>query len=264
MSVLLHEESAVQLELLEHPGAYIVYGPLGIGKTTAVLTRFPDAELIKAEDGTITIEQIQNLTRRLHLTSWNKSAVIIIDEAELLSHGAANAFLKTLEELPAYATVILVSHEPTKLLPTVRSRCQLIRLYLPGLEPLQEWLEGEFGLTSSRAAQLVTLSNHRPAVAVGLATDPSRLAALTQQMGLIESLFTADFYRRLQIAQQLQTQLPEVLPHITRYVQGKLRHRAEKRWVGALQACERAATLLASNANKRLVLDVIALEGAKW
>ena len=53
--------------------------------------------------------------------------IAVIDDVDLMNAESANAFLKTLEEPPHYATLILLSANPDSLLPTIRSRCQLVR-----------------------------------------------------------------------------------------------------------------------------------------
>lgn len=54
--------------------------------------------------------------------------VVIVDSADEMNPNAANAILKLLEEPPARATLLLISHQPTGLLPTIRSRCREVRL----------------------------------------------------------------------------------------------------------------------------------------
>jgi len=83
--------------------------------------------------------------------------VVIIDGAERLTEGAANAFLKTLEEPPPSTTVILVATGVQALPPTVRSRCHMVLFYpleAPGLrEVLARHLSGEdVGLAMEVAA----------------------------------------------------------------------------------------------------------------
>jgi DNA polymerase-3 subunit delta' len=55
--------------------------------------------------------------------------VVIVDCADEMNPQAANALLKMLEEPPARATLLLVSHQPSRLLPTIRSRCRTLRLH---------------------------------------------------------------------------------------------------------------------------------------
>lgn len=77
----------------------------------------------------ISVSQIRALSAFLHktpsLAAWR---VVLIDSAEEMNRSAANALLKILEEPPKNALVILISHAPGRLLPTLRSRCRHLRL----------------------------------------------------------------------------------------------------------------------------------------
>ena len=77
----------------------------------------------------ISIDQVRSLGRLLSTApSISHRRVILIDSADDLERGAANALLKNLEEPPRDVVFLLVSHAPSRLLPTIRSRCRLLRL----------------------------------------------------------------------------------------------------------------------------------------
>ena len=92
-------------------------------------------EAKKREDGgeyrrkrSIPIEEIRNLTTRLHTRpTLGARRVVIIDPADDLERNAANALLKALEEPPVGTFFLLVTHRPGRLLPTIRSRCRILR-----------------------------------------------------------------------------------------------------------------------------------------
>jgi DNA polymerase-3 subunit delta' len=77
----------------------------------------------------ILVEDVASLSSFLRLTpaggGWR---VVIIDSVDEMNHNAANAMLKLLEEPPKRALLILVSHAPGRLLPTIRSRCRKLHL----------------------------------------------------------------------------------------------------------------------------------------
>jgi len=76
----------------------------------------------------ITVDQVRGLARLLHSApSMGSRRIILIDAADDLETGAANALLKNLEEPPAGAVFLLISHRPGRLLPTIRSRCRMVR-----------------------------------------------------------------------------------------------------------------------------------------
>jgi DNA polymerase-3 subunit delta' len=84
----------------------------------------PGAELKRS----ISIDQIRGVQQRLTTRpSIADKRVVIIDAADDLERGGANALLKSLEEPPSGTFFMLVSHSSDRLLPTIRSRCQILR-----------------------------------------------------------------------------------------------------------------------------------------
>ena len=91
-------------------------------------------ERLPKESGTelarsITVAQVRSLQRLFATTSsYSPWRVVVIDSVDDLEPGGANALLKSLEEPPPSSLFLLVSHAPERLLPTIRSRCRLLRL----------------------------------------------------------------------------------------------------------------------------------------
>lgn len=136
------------------------------------LTR-PANERTKGFKTVITVEEIRRVGRFLSLSAHDGGyRVVIVDPADDLNASAANALLKNLEEPPSRTLFVLITHVPGRLLPTIRSRCQIVRLYpLPEPEllrameglglPLPETAEARAELArrtggSVRAAVLMT------------------------------------------------------------------------------------------------------------
>jgi DNA polymerase-3 subunit delta' len=77
----------------------------------------------------VTVEEIRRVNRFLSMTAHDGGyRAVIVDPADDMNASAANALLKNLEEPPSRTLFILVSHSPGRLLPTIRSRCQTVRL----------------------------------------------------------------------------------------------------------------------------------------
>jgi DNA polymerase-3 subunit delta' len=77
----------------------------------------------------IRVDDVRRLKSFFSLTSAEGGRrVVVVDAADEMNASAANALLKLLEEPPANATLLLVSHQPARLLPTIRSRCRELRL----------------------------------------------------------------------------------------------------------------------------------------
>jgi len=102
--------------------------------TCAACTRIargvhPDVLLVEPGDsGSIRIDQVREIIDRAAYRPFEgRRRVVIVDEADALVTGAQNALLKTLEEPPSSSMFMLVTSRPDVLLPTVRSRCPVLR-----------------------------------------------------------------------------------------------------------------------------------------
>ena len=111
----------------------------------------------------INIEQVREAGEFLQLRPQHAPRrVMLLAPAESMPPAAANAFLKTLEEPGPYGNILLVSHAPGRLLPTIRSRCSQIRLVPPDTGPLSAWLQAQGKLDARTAADIARYSLGRP------------------------------------------------------------------------------------------------------
>lgn len=88
---------------------------------------------LRAEGNVIKIEPIRELKERLALAAWSGPRVVVLEPAHQLNPQAANALLKSLEEPPEQTYFILLSTHERALLPTIRSRVQILRVPAPAL-----------------------------------------------------------------------------------------------------------------------------------
>lgn len=90
----------------------------------------------------ITVDEARGLKKFFGLSAADGGRrVVIVDAADEMNPNAANAILKLLEEPPARATLLLLAHQPARLLPTIRSRCRELRLAPLGPEALSAALD---------------------------------------------------------------------------------------------------------------------------
>ncbi len=98
-----------------------------LSEPALMLLRRPWDDKTKKLKTQITVDEVRRLGGFFGLSADGRR-VVIVDCADELNPSAANAILKLLEEPPARATLLLVSHQPARLLPTIRSRCRVLRL----------------------------------------------------------------------------------------------------------------------------------------
>lgn len=115
----------------------------------------PDLCVIAPEDGSkvIKIQQVRELTDFVANTAQQGGRkLVLIHPAEAMNGNAANALLKSLEEPAGDTVLLLVSHGLSHVMPTIRSRCQLLRFPLPAQRQSLQWLSN---LSPSVAPELL-------------------------------------------------------------------------------------------------------------
>ena len=133
----------------------------------------------------ISVEDIRGLAGFFQLSAADGGRrVVIVDAADDMNPQAANALLKMLEEPPERATLLLISHQPSGLLPTIRSRCRVLRLSTLGAEDMARALAQAGAETGPDAGALSELSGG----SVGAAVRLSVLGGLQTYAELVQLL----------------------------------------------------------------------------
>lgn len=200
--------------------AYLFCGPPGIGRRTLALKfvqalnclqppspgeacgscrmcqqtareQQPDLHIIRIEEdaSNIKVEQIRDLQRVLALSPYQaRYRVALLLGFEKATPGAQNALLKTLEEAPEKAILLLTADSPDNLLPTIVSRCELLRLRPMGVEKLAGTLHSERQFPVQQANILAHVAGGRPGMALALDGDDK---TWTDRTAWLEHLHTA-------------------------------------------------------------------------
>lgn len=157
----------------------------------------PDFRLLTFEINTKTdkmrtelvIDQVRELNAFMQLThSISPRKVALIYPAEAMNRNTANALLKTLEEPPGSAVLVLVAHDPSRLAATIRSRCQTIHVRLPDEKLALEWLVNSTGADVATAAIALRASagSPLPARQMLLHGQTEKFRAVTRQLVRIQ------------------------------------------------------------------------------
>ncbi len=153
---------------------------------------------------TILIEEIRRVSTFFALHPYEmRHRIAILDNFERAAPNAQDALLKTLEEPPSYASLILLAREEGSILPTILSRCQQLRLRPSPPAKLAEQLITHCGSPPERASLLAQISGGRPGWAIRALRDPTLLAARDDALDTLAACLSQSRAERFVLAEHL-------------------------------------------------------------
>ncbi len=174
-------------------------------------TRHPDLTVVQSADesgaakegGTLKVDQIREALRALNLKPYQAPyRVALFLRFHEANDNAANALLKTLEEAPPRAILVLTADNPEQLLPTIVSRCEILRLRPLPLEAIVTDLI-ERGADEERARLLAHISGGRPGAARKLFEDESALEKREERLNDLQTILPAARVEKFSYAEKI-------------------------------------------------------------
>lgn len=157
----------------------------------------------ESEGGTLKVDQIRAARRSLTFKPYQaKYRVALLLRFQEANDNAANALLKTLEEAPSYAVLILTADTPEQLLPTIVSRCEVLRLRPLKIEEVQRALESR-GVESGRAKLIAHISGGRFGYALRMLENEALLEKRAERLNDLQSLISASRLEKFAYADKL-------------------------------------------------------------
>lgn len=194
------QQQKILREWLEQDkGCFLLVGPEGVGKFSFCLDliRSKDWEKIifKSDDKLMKIETARLLTSLSYRKTLKR--IVLIDDFHKFQKQSQNTLLKTLEEAPSQTIFILVTHQLNKILPTIRSRCLILRFNL---------------LSFEETLQVLKLRNYQPEKVKFLLEifpgQPGKIIKLLQnqetKLKLIQKFFLADDFEKITLLEDLK------------------------------------------------------------
>jgi len=191
--------------------------------TQIIWTDHPDVGLVVAPKRVLRVEQMRQIEKEANFRPFEgKARVFLIDEADKLNDASANALLKVLEEPPQTSYLILVTARPAMLLPTILSRCQMIRFAPLAPSEIESHLlsnklaDSKTAKLRARAAggsigralagDMVTFTSQRKAMlsvlnALVMTNDRAQLLRAAEQLN--EAQYRDEFEERLDVLETL-------------------------------------------------------------
>ena len=269
--------------------AYLFAGQEGLGKKTfaveflkrllgSEIFSHPDFIFIQPQEKEIQISQVRDLNWKLSLKPFSAPfKIALIDRAHLMNQEAQNCFLKTLEEPKGQALIFLITEYPELILPTIRSRAQMIKFYPVEKGEIENWLKQE-KVPQKETAIISEISMGRPGAAFNFFSNAENLDDFKKRLKELTELLNSDLSQKFDYAKNLSEnneELIRVLNIWQSYFRNLLLSGLDlgRKWFlpkkeyspeklkDILKALQNTIFLLSTtNANPRLALEVLMLE----
>jgi len=178
---------------------------------------FSDLSIVQSDQvgGTLRVDQVRDLLHSLALMPYEaRYRIAVLLRFEEANPSAMNALLKTLEEPPPQAIIVVTTESAESLLPTIASRCEILRLRPMPIMDLSQGLQRRERIPPQTADLYAHLSGGRPGIALRLAHNPELVESRKMWLEFHKHLLSASRRERFSLAEDLlkdREYLPEGL-----------------------------------------------------
>jgi DNA polymerase-3 subunit delta' len=193
-----------QIDAMQHADLSITKPLIKAPEGTKEFILAPNGDkLIPGPNGEVRIFQIRDFQKIINLRPYQSSYRIgLFPQFHQANSNAANALLKTLEEAPSYAVLILTADNLEQLLPTIVSRCEVLKLRPILIKNVQQGLE-ERGYETNQAKWIAHISGGRFGSALKLVGSESLQMEREERLNELQSLISASRVEKFAYADKL-------------------------------------------------------------
>lgn len=219
----------------------------------------PDFVFVDSEDSkNIKIGQIRLMQENIAekpIVSSNK--VFVINNSDLMTTEAQNCLLKTLEEPPEYATIILIASNESKLLNTIKSRCTKISFKKLTDDDLKNYAESH---NLNINLNLLPVYDGSVAKLIALSNESDLYNSLDDILDSLENKNIIDIWNNSEILYKSKDNISNILDYFNIVFLNKLRKTDDTKYINAVKFVETTKKRLSANANYDMCIDNLLLQ----
>lgn len=213
----------------------------------------PDFQEIEPDGNNIKIEQIREMQRKIvEQPIISNRKVYLIDDADTMTKEAQNCLLKTLEEPPEFANIILIGSNESSFLSTIKSRCTIIKFGVIPDEDIKQYLNNKYDMQDVPQSILEAASGSIGKAEI-LKDKQELYVAIDKVINQMENMDLIDTLKNADIIYKSQEDKEEILEYINIILFKKIRQ--NEKYLNCISIVEDAKKRLQANSNYNMTID---------
>ena len=213
----------------------------------------PDFLLISPEGNSIKIEQIRDIQKKIQEKPIiSNKKVYIIDDADLMTQEAQNCLLKTLEEPPEFATIILIGSNSNAFLPTIKSRCTIMNFDKITNDEMKQYLKKQYNIDNIDE-NMIQMYQGSIGKAIELKEKQEEYKNIEKIINNINQYDLVDFINNAEFLYKCKEEINNVLDYINIILLNKSKQ--EYLYTNCIEIVENTKKRLKQNANYDMSID---------
>ena len=256
-------EKSIKANQITH--SYLMIGIPGIGKKLFAkeyaknilgsndIINNPDFLCIEPDGNSIKIEQIRNLQKEIQEKPIiSNTKVYIIDDADLMTKEAQNCLLKTLEEPPKFAVIILIGSNENAFLPTIKSRCMILHFNRLSDSEIETYLKEQYNKLNVSQSML-DIAGGSIGRAINLKDKQEQYSKVEEIINNLDKKDLIDIVQTSEILYKSKDDINDILDYINIILLKKAKD--NYLYTNCIKIVENTKKRLAQNANYDMSID---------